>query len=250
MRYILFTLFLVANLSTYAQNDKVFLKNGSIIKGRVDDAKLANEEITLEVEGQNISIPFELVDEIRFKKREDGSKPGRYSDLIYPKGFRTNISTGLLLGNHSYNDPLKAYLSLEAAQFYNLHPLLNVGVGLAYNGYKEYSVVPAFMEYQVLLGKRQRSLFFYGKAGYSLLTTINEEDLNRNDAKGGRLLEAGMGWQKQLGKNYLQIKLGYSSQSVSEDRDLWYFAPETNSTLKYERKMNRMMFMITYGISN
>ena len=249
MRYLYITILLSISITTFAQKDKIYLENGSKIRGTVQQYPLKDSVIVDIGDSTILSIPIDIIDEVRFKKRNRW-RPEGYKDLTYPQGWSTAVKAGFLMGNHSYSEPVKAWLAVEFAQEYHYHPLLNGGLGLGINYYKYYTVFPVFVEYQAVLGKRHKSLYVYGKFGHGFITDRHQNDYEVQGEKGGRIAGAGIGWQKRVGDDYFRIKIGYLSQVVTERSEPqwgwgWSMPSPDNYVIK-KRFMNRIKIGIEY----
>ncbi|MGK7392235.1 MAG: hypothetical protein ACNS60_17920 [Candidatus Cyclobacteriaceae bacterium M2_1C_046] len=252
MKKLMIILLLGISITVYGQKDKIYLKNGSIIRGTIQNYPVQDTISVIIMGRSKLAIPIEAVDEVRFRRR-NGEKPKGYKDLIYRTGMATSFKTGFLLGNHSYADPLKAWLTLEVAQEYHYHPLLNGSIGIGVNYYQNYTVFPLYLEYQAVLGKRHKSWFLYGRAGHGFINDRQEETNEMIEQKGGMHLGAGIGIQRRVGDNYLRFKFGYHSQTVTEktNHDWWWGIREPspdNYTIK-KRHMNRLNVGVEYVLN-
>lgn len=250
-KIILFAAILLINFTALAQKDKVYLKNGSLIRGTIEKGAVL-DSLKINISNNSIYIPLQIVDEIRFAKRKEG-RPDKYNDLSYRQGMATAFKAGFLLGNHSYNNPLKAWVTLEVGQEYHYHPLLNGGIGIGVNFYDYYTVFPFYFEYQAFLGKRHKSLFVYGRAGHSFIKNNVDDDHEVKDEKGGLMLASGIGLQKRVGQNDWRFKLGYVSQTVTEESEpVWIWGWPNSSSGEYfttKRHMNRISFSFEYVLN-
>lgn len=252
MRKLMIIFLLGISITVYGQKDKIYLKNGSIIRGTIQNYPV-KDTISVIIGGRSIlAVPIDVVDEVRFKRRY-GDRPEGYKDLIYRQGMATSFKTGFLLGNHSYNDPLKAWFTLEVAQEYQYHPLLNGNIGFGINYFQNYIVFPLYFEYQAVLGKRHKSWFLYGRAGHGFISNRQDETNEITDQKGGIHLGAGIGIQRRVGNDYLRFKFGYTSQTMTEKTEYnWGWGIREPSSGNYtikKRHMNRMNIGVEYVLN-
>lgn len=243
---IAFSLIFISSLA-FCQNDKVFLKNGSKIRGTVIKNYDA-DTILIRIREGEIKVPLAVVEEIHFKKHVD-EQPDLYKNLNYKKGFYKTFKVGAIAGSHSYENPLKVALMLEGMYEYHSHPLLNGGVGTGVNFYERYVVFPLYAHYQTVLSKKNRSYFIYGRAGHGFVHA-NEKNDELRDVDSGRLLAGGIGFQKWTGRGFFKYQLGISSQRVTEITApiwIWGWSMNGEQYVTKERDMNRLLFSVSYS---
>jgi hypothetical protein len=231
----------------FSQNDKVYLKNGSKIRGTVIKNYVADTVFIKLREGE-IKLPLAVVEEIHFGKRE-AEKPDIYKNLSYEQGYFKTLKAGAMVGSHSYNNPLKVSPMLEAIYEYHHHPLLNGGVGAGVNFYERYVAFPVYAQYQAVLSKKNRSIFIYGQAGHGFVYANDSYD-EFGDVDSGRLLAGGIGFQKWIGKGFIKYQLGISSQRVTEITApswIWGWPMNGEQYVTKDRNMNRLVFSVSYS---
>ena len=231
----------------FCQHDKVFLKNGSKIRGTVIKDG-TTDSITVRMAEGAINIPLSVVEVIHFRKRDFG-RPDKYRDLMYEKGYYTTLKAGAAFGNHSYEDALKIFLTLQAMYEYHYHPLLNGGAGTGLNFYDRYMAIPVFLQYQAVLGRKNRTLFAYGQAGHGFIIQRNANN-EFKDVDSGRYLACGIGVQKKAGQGFLRYQLGINSQRVWEIQEpltIWSWPRTSEKLTTRKRDMNRLIFSVSYS---
>lgn len=244
--FVVFCFILITPLA-FAQNDKVYLKNGSKILGVVTKYFGADTILVKVGEGE-ITLPLHAVEEIRFKKREFG-RPDKYKDLSYEQGHYKTFKAGAMVGNHSYNDPFKIWLMLEGLYEYYYHPLLNGGVGAGISFYDRYIVFPLYAQYQAVLSRKNRSLFVYAQAGHGF-AHANDSNDELKDVDSGRLFAGGIGFQKKVGIGFFKYQLGFNSQRVTEVVSpvlIWGWPRNSEDHAVRKRDMNRLVFSVSYS---
>lgn len=238
MRILFFVFILCLCLTLYAQDDKVFLKNGSLIRGTVAVGTIT-DTILIGVMGSQIAVPLQIVDEVRLKNR-NGMRLEGYKDLSYPKGWSSVLEGGVLIGSHwEYGAPgMKPMLRLS--QEYQYHPFLNGGMGAGLFLYDNYTVFPVTFDYHALLGRSHRSWMLYGGLGYGFARSRSDDEQN-HEVRGGLHYQAGVGWQQRVGSNYVRFKFGYALQVIEEENKLSAHYIQTRT-----RRMNRITAQVSY----
>lgn len=224
-----------------AQSDKVYLKNGSLIRGRVL-AESGADTLAVRIRQNTIELPFAIVDEVRFSKASEVDLK-RFPALTYRRGWSTVVEAGMVIGSHSPEEVPEVLPSFRLVQEYSYHPLLNVGAGAGFVSYRDYRVFPLTLDYHAMLGRKNRGWMLYGSVGYGLSRPKTDGELSV-DVNGGLFYQAGLGWQQRVSNNYIRMKFGYAVQRLEERREL---SPVWVRTL--ERQLNRITIQVAYVFS-
>lgn len=207
-------------IPAFAQTEKgyIYLKNGSILKGKF---KYSDDFNKIQVMSAGNFWIFEAteIDSVT------GLRQRKTHDLIYnnPKSslfVRTEI--GVMAGNSENSQT--APFSFSSSVNYQIHPLVSIGVGGGLEFLKE-SYFPAFLNLEYKWRNSASSPYFFVKSGYLIpLSESNEvyyydyqpwssvwpgygEQLN---AKGGFLVNPGLGYQWMYSQNFgMSFAFGY-----------------------------------------
>lgn len=216
--------------TTLHGQDKIFLKNGSVIRGTIGEV---TDTVVVEISETRLELPIGLIEEIRFKQRE------RYSDFSYLRGWSTSLECGALLGRQA-DEELRVRGLVRLLQQYHFHPLLNAGIGMGWLSFADYEIYPVTFDYHAILGKSRGSLMLYGSLGHGFAQATLAGRTNY-EVTGGLFYQWGLGWQQRIGRDAIHLKLGYAVQALEEEQELWdgYF-------LLRNRRINRITMHVTY----
>ena len=241
MRVILIVLLTGVCASIYGQNDKVYLQNGSIIKGTVSDT-IITDSITVFIDQTPLGLPLSQVSEIVYGKRKNERRPEAFKNYAYARGHFFNITAGLIFGDHSENDNVKALPSIDLAYEYHHSHWLNLAMGAGFNAYDRYTFLPLYLQYQFVVGEKNKAIFVYARGGKSFLIK-NKLDENTYEVSPGFYSGIGLGLQKKVGINFIRLQLGYQMQKVEEKESIyshWSSPMPGGSHLVRDRAMKRI----------
>ena len=197
--------------------DKFYLKNGSIIKGRYIHKLSTDSTIYVVLEGGEIVIPQPSVAYAKFKRHygmdEDESKEKGIKPKITAPGFYTVLNMGGNIGSHStYYSTVTPFI--ESIMGYRWDRLKNVGAGISLDVYEMYLAVPVYVHYEYDIGYQNFHPFVFGNTGYGHVwkKTAPSEGLT---LRGGLYLSAGFGYKINTRKGDIRLSLGFKSQQAN-----------------------------------
>ena len=222
----------VLSLSVFAQSEKghVYLKNGSIIKGKytyINNGK----QLQIESAGNVWIFDAEEVDKIASKHdvktmfNEEAPKDVKWF-------FRTEM--GVLAGNSDNSQ--SAPFSLSGSANYLVNQNLSVGLGFGVEFLKE-TYLPVFANFEYRFKKQLSGPYVFLKAGYQVPVEGSNEiyydvypvwssfapwpgDMGQNgfDSKGGVLLNPGIGYQQMFSTSLgMSFAVGYQFHRLNYD---------------------------------
>ncbi len=222
----------VLSLSVFAQSEKghVYLKNGSIIKGKytyTNDGK----QLKIESAGNVWIFDADEVDHIA-SKREVRTMFDEEAVTDVKWFFRTEM--GVLAGNSDNSQ--SAPFSLTGSANYLVNPNLSVGLGFGVEFLKE-SYMPVFANFEYRFKKQLTSPYLFLKAGYQVPVEDSNEiyydvypmwssfapwpsDMGQNgfDCKGGVLVNPGVGYQQMFSNSFgMNFAVGYQFHRLNYD---------------------------------
>jgi len=217
MKKLLFLLILLAiitfQLSAQRTKDALYLKNGSIIYGKLLEISDNNYKIQTS-DGSLFNFKSDEVDKfLKENPRFEGRK-------ISGVGF--SLEAGLLVGAQSsqYSAPFSFNILVNYTN--GAKNILSLGSGVEFLG-STYS--PVFFEYKRLINDKRVTPFIFFRAGAMIHTGGDEEEDPINpynyypkDYKGGTSLGLGTGisWAKQDIETYLTFSYRYAQTSYKQ----------------------------------
>jgi len=227
----LFIMLTIITLTLSAQKtkDALYLKNGSIIYGKL-----------LEISGNNYRIQTSdgslfnfSSDEVDRLIKESPQFEGRKSD-----GIGMALEAGLLIG--SQNSELEAPFSFNILVNYTAGTknIVGLGSGVEFLGS---TFSPFFLEYKRLFNERKATPFVFFRGGALIHTGGDDESDPYNqyyypkDYKGGASLGIGTGisWAKEDMETYLSFAYRYAKTSYRQES-------YNDVTYTYETNYNRL----------
>lgn len=249
---------LFVSIQLFAQKGKedvVYLKNGSIIHGRIIEIKI-NESITIINNcGDTIVINQDEIDRVektdlairKEKMRDTTTTPKTYKY----SGFYSSVQMFLLKG--SMEDTPLPNISMLFTGGYQFNGRLNAGIGIGID-LMEDPYMPVILEIKYIFKDTKVSPFFYINGGYTFaLQTTDYEQENyyyydysssiypypyydtEIESHGGFVISPGFGFKINLNnKNAFQLNVGYRYMEVMQSYKDWN-GQEIDRTLKYNR---------------
>jgi len=211
---ILIFLFFSIILSVSAQSQKVqvFLKNGSIVNGKLIETWSPDN---IKVESNNTIWVFNdsEVDTVIVGKVLEKQK-----SVEIP--YHINVEYGLLIGNSDNEDNAAGFF--HSSFNYNLVHNFYAGAGAGVEYYMEQSYIPAFVQFEYRFRQTKFSPLIFLKSGYLIpgekqhSSEIYNQYESRNiptkylDAEGGIFVNPGFGFSSWVGENFgLCFSVGY-----------------------------------------
>ena len=217
--------------------DVVYLKNGEIYRGILQDHKDA-DKIMLQTLCWN-SMIFDTMD-IDHLDREMVDKKSH--NLLEPSsGYFNRTDLGVLIGHG--NNEKNAIFSAQMVNGYKLNSRFYPGIGIGIEFFEQ-AVVPMFADVSCHFGRNVLSPFVRGSMGYSIPVEDPPETWGVvTNNHGGYMYAVGLGTFIRLnGHNSLSISLVYRFQSlksvITQD---W-----TDEVLNLNRQYNRLAFRIGF----
>jgi hypothetical protein len=219
-------------LSAQRVKDALYLKNGSIIYGRL--LEVADNKYKIQTSDGSLMIyPESDVDKLI---KETPVYGGRRTE-----GLGMSLEAGLLLGaqNSDYDAPFSfSFLGTYTIKTKNI---LGIGSGVEFLGVP---FVPLFMEYKYIVKDRKASPFFFARGGGLIHLADNNSDYNpygseRHDYKGGfsATIGTGVSWAKEDIEPYLSFAYRYCRTSYKLNT---YYNGNYDYDYKYENNYNRL----------
>lgn len=234
---ILFT-FLLISISANAQKtiteDVVYLKNGSIIRGKIIENK-PNESIRVQTEGRNEWV-FRMDEIEKITKEEFILKKDFFSKN---KGIYNTIGTGLIIGNRT-NWNTNINFTNYYAIGYKFHRLLGTGGAAGLDLIDDILFIPLMLDVRGKLLDKAVTPYYAVQAGYSF--PVNSSNLSDNELKGGIIFNSSLGLQFSLSKDVaILVDAGIKIQKYNTHRQTW--GGEINQDITLRRLTMRLGFI-------
>lgn len=200
--------------------DAVYLKNGSILYGKILEYT-EGKEVKIEIIGHNVLVfPVSEVEKTAYKLMEN-------ANYVPQKGIILGSSLSFLGGSNNS-------LGFNFSTDYQFANRMSTGLGTGVEFFT-YQVLPVYAEFNYSVLKSRLTPFFYAKAGYSFpLSKPTEEYWTSPDYKGGILASAGMGIRKDFQNNFsLLFSLGYRYQKLRTvtQYNPWYYGQNIGESM-------------------
>jgi hypothetical protein len=223
---------LFGSAGSFAQRTKdvIYLKNGSIIYGKL--LEISGEKYKMQTSDGSIFM-FDSEEVDKFTKESplyNGRKPG---------GFSFALEAGLLAGAQNTDFDAPFSFNILAGAIINTRHVVGGGTGVEFIG-RPY--VPFIAEYKFLTSTKKTSPYFFTRAG--VLTQIGGEDTPPGsyyneyqpyNYKGGATFAIGSGisWSKDDYETYLSFAYRYAHTSYQQKE-------YNRGVITYENNLNRL----------
>lgn len=191
------------------QEDVAYLKNGSIIRGKIK-AQVPRESVTIETyDGMIFELKTADIDYITIEPSQYNKIRFRYDykvmPYVYPgPGWYSGIEIATS-GNDTHTS-----LFLEGRMGYRWKHWLQTGIVTGLNPYSPGLIVPLAAELRADLLRKRISPFLYGQGGYGFVTRASRDFLA---FRGGWMYQYGAGVTiRNRQKRDYQLGIGYKWQ--------------------------------------
>jgi hypothetical protein len=219
-------------LSAQRVKDALYLKNGSIIYGKL--LEIADNKYKIQTSDGSLMIYPES--DVEKLVKEAPASGGRRTE-----GLGMSLEAGLLLGaqNSDYDAPFSFnFLGTYTVKTRNI---FGIGSGVEFLGVPFF---PMFMEYKYIVKDRKASPFFFARAGGLVYLAENNSDYNpyqydKHDYKGGfsATIGTGISWSREDIEPYLSFAYRYCSTSYKQNT---YYNGSYYYDFKYKNNYNRL----------
>ncbi len=215
---LLLTAFVTAHAQEMEKEASIYLKNGSVIRGKLIMSMYDNYMTVKTSETDHMEIWYDKIDRIVFGKDEVRREEIKPIDTIPPffikPGFMHMTEVGMITGNND-NVESAAY-SISTVNGYRFSPYFGAGLGIGVDGYDRITMMPVFLSFRGHLRKNNITPFYFVNAGYSAAwENDNLEGIEYEYVRGGFMVQPGMGYMFALKNMSLFFSLGYKIQQSS-----------------------------------
>ncbi|MFW6157270.1 MAG: hypothetical protein ACOC4S_00370 [Balneolaceae bacterium] len=214
-RFLVYGLFFTAFLSiaafgqSTAEEDVIYLKNGSVLRGEIiaiDQGEAIKIRI---VGGSEFVFDREEIDEIA---REERRKPVYYTQ----SGYINHTGLDLLPGGD------RTSVRLQMINGYQFTPLIAAGIGIGFTTYNDpLGLIPLYLQGKLKLKEANTAPFLFLRSGYTFSVRADEDvDLERH--RGGWMLNPGLGLQFDTAGDFgLIFTAGYNIDHSRYEQPRW-----------------------------
>jgi hypothetical protein len=245
---LIFAIFSWADVSAQLiTEDVVYLKNGSIIRGKI----IKNENDTLKIESFGYNIFVFKSDEIQKIEQEQKklSKQVLRSTIVPENtGFYSYSTLGMLIGKSESNDAQT--FSFQTIAGYSINRFIGIGAGVGIEKLQT-EIIPVFLSFKSNLLERTNSPFLLFNIGYSYPLS-KEKNVDENYSNYTYKYSGGMNVGFDIGilshkipNRAFTITAGYRYQLVKETNknNYWYQNSVEKNTYEFNRIAVKIGFM-------
>ena len=215
------------------RDNAVFLRNGTIIRGRI----IENDSINGLRISNNCGIWY-------FAPAEVDSIGTLLAEKTFSgkdKGYINISRIGLLFGYENHPVP-----SVSMVHGFKFNPGAMAGLGVGYE-YFDWSVLPVFAEGRYFINKQGFSPFVFGQAGYSITLDRKPENYWGNSTErsfGGPMVSAGAGIRAGIsGNSAFVFSIAYRFQKLTYSANNSWESDVQRNVIKH---YNRVAFNIGF----
>lgn len=250
MRLTLFSLlglFIAINVSN-AQNDKLFLENGSLLKGSI--VRVGVDHLNILIDADTISLSKASIKSAKLSKssRQNVELKDQLLTIFQENKKGPNILIGLGGFVDDDYDGAQMRTSLSLGGMYQFGQHLQVGLATDIMWYENFATMPVYLTYKGSFSPFNRGIFYY--VGYGQSFGWEREDCNCNDLETGRFLKAGLGYQFNTGSVPMHVSIGWMQQKISlkydNPWDSWFAPGDYSYTLKQRLNSVEMKLGVTF----
>jgi hypothetical protein len=226
----------VIQLSAQKTSDVLYLKNGSIIYGKL--IEITNYQYKMQTSDGSIFI-------YKSDEVEKFAKESPFFDGRKDHGLGFALEVGFLIGSQESNYVAPLSFNFLASITSNIHNVTSLGSGVEFIGRP---FTPLFLEYKYIFNNRKTSPFIFLRGG-GLISVRNTEESSSapyqntqpKDYKGGfsMALGTGISWAKEGYETNLSFAYRYAHTSYTQ-----YEYNRGNVT--YNEKLNRLEIKFGY----
>lgn len=227
-----------------AQTDKIYLENGSLVKGLVIGNQ--SNKLILAIAYDTVALSHTSIHAMnlsRTTKRNPLIKNKLVSIAQHNRDlWSINVGMGGILDDN-YDGP-KMRTTFSAVGMYRFGQYLQLGLGTDIMWYESFAAMPVYLTYRGSLSPFNRGVYYY--MGYGRSFGWKRDDCNCNSLETSRFMKAGLGYQFSTGSIPLSVSIGWVQQKVALNYDNpWdsWFAPG-NYNYKLKQRLNSLEMKI------
>ncbi|MEP2772387.1 MAG: hypothetical protein ABJH05_09570 [Fulvivirga sp.] len=227
-----------------AQNDKIYLQNGSLVKGLIIGSQ--SNKLMLVIADDTVALSYTSIQAMNIS-RATKRNPLIKNELVSMAQHNRDLwSINLGIGGMVDDDydGFKMRTTFSSEGIYRFGQFLQLGLGTDIMWYESFAAMPVYLTYRGSLSPFNRGVFYY--MGYGRSLGWERDDCNCNNLKTSRFMKAGLGFQFSTGSIPLSVSVGWVQQKVALNYDNpWErrFAPD-NYNYKLKQRLNSLEMKI------
>lgn len=217
--------------SIYAQKKElVYLKNGSIIEGKIIDSTENKIKIRTKC---NCTWVYDF---------DDIEKITSHKNYIYDNSGFANFSTlNFMFGRNDYSVLLSPGITTINGSYFLEKYYAGFGVGIENF---DYGSIPVFADFRYFFSNRKISYYLDAQAGYAFPVKFDTWDGKRY---GGINLSGEIGIRNSISENFaINYAIGFRYQQHKSDKTNYYWSSYVDYNSKIIRVYNRIFFKIGF----
>ncbi len=223
--FLVLTIIMVFPVFAQPQKGYVYLKNGTILKGKY---QYSEDLSKLQIESAGNLWIFQADEVERVTNKKEGLDE-KFGEKSYDSPFNLRTELGVLAGNSENSQ--SAPFSFSSALNYAIMPKLSAGVGIGLEFLKE-TYLPVFVNIEYKLRDSYSTPYLFLKTGYEVPLEDSNPVYNYNiqpyyyydsmpwpnpgnysnelDTKGGFIINPGIGYQRMFSSGFgMSFAFGY-----------------------------------------
>ena len=221
MRSVLSAILFLSALSLAGQSDRVYLKNGSLVRG--DLLRIDSKQLVMDIgESDPLKLSFENLRFVKVNRKKTaltvaGVKAAdSLNRSLRPIKLSHLLRVGVITGEDgtTWDEVSTSSISLDYTLFYPVKDTWSVGLGVGFDQYSTFEAFPFTLEIRKDWGVGPSPLFAYLKAGIARAGARDNGIGQESTVRGQELIAFGLGQQWALGKNAMFVSVGFRRQSL------------------------------------
>jgi len=194
-------------------NNKIYLKNGSVLVGKIIEYQPKDSVVFQIQDGKTMTFPANLVKKVKMYSESEVAK--MYS--FRQNTFYTRSQLSVLYKKDNSG------ISFSQSVGYQFRHWLAVGAGVGIDNYRleqGNNLMPVFIELRTFLLKQNLSPYFSLRVGHSF--AFEDKSIGQTEAKGDYFINPTIGYRLGTGFPYIDIFCGVKFQKTQyETLDSW-----------------------------
>lgn len=217
--YFILAMLLLSTVSM-AQTDRVYLKNGSLLKGEI--LQIDAKQLSIDIgEAEPLSLSLGHLRAVKVKKKRTALAPEVLHTLdSLNRALKSNlwlhqVRVGIINGEDGGSFISSTGFSTDYTLFFTPKATWHIGLGFGYDEYPSFQVLPVGIELRKDWGIGPAPFFTYFRTGISRAGHRGGFIGFNSSVRGHEFFAFGVGQQWSLGRTSMFISTGFRSQSLS-----------------------------------
>jgi hypothetical protein len=235
---ILFFLLSISGFVT-AQSDKIILKEGSFLKGKIDSITTDSVYIRPAV-SWGLSVPYSQIRYLHLGKRSKLDLPAEWVSRLKKEqqGHFHATTVGFLMGKTGYSDPIIDPV-IHHVQGHRFSYRAALGLGVSGYFHSGAAIYPTYLHGQYTPWFLPERIVLTGNLGHGWIANRRESnDWQQWHRRGGLYRGLGFGLRAPVQGGYFLLQAAWSRQTMETTYSFnWFWG---NNTTTEKRQINRL----------